>query len=167
MKENIEFNPREIVRYMENLSIEDLKKFTQSFKKETELSKKRIESQQIPKSKNIEDLINYCIWLYLKRKNIFNVKELEAIHNLIYVNPAILFSFVLKEIAIKIDSKYTDPITKSETIYAISSCTGKICQILDINKDIKSFKGFAAFRTYEDAVEARHICTPLLKLLFK
>ena len=43
---------------------------------------------------------------------------------------------------------------------------GEIIKIKDLNK-IKNFKNFAAFRTLEDALTAKHILKDPMKQLFK
>lgn len=79
-------------------------------------------------------------------------------------NPASLLSTLLRNIAIDLDKKYEDHISKSPEIYVISLLNGKITKA---NKaHIKNYRNFAAFRTIEDAKEACKIVKPLLKELF-
>lgn len=75
------------------------------------------------------------------------------------------FSMILKEIAITLDKKYEDHISKSDEIYVISTIDGKIMKVKEIRK-IKSFKNFAAFRTLEDARTACRILKSMLKDMF-
>ncbi len=81
------------------------------------------------------------------------------------VYPTAAFSIMLREIAIWLDAKYPDHISKSEKIYVISTCDGKIHELN--KKSIKSWKNFAAFRTIEDAKTACRICSHIIKALFK
>lgn len=81
------------------------------------------------------------------------------------INPSLLFSLFLKEIAVNLDSKYEDHISKCEEIFTISTLDGRIHRVPRAN--IKNFRNFAAFRTEEDARTACRILRPLLKSMFK
>lgn len=76
----------------------------------------------------------------------------------------LILSIVLKEIADTLDIEYSEPINKSDSIYAISLINGKIARV---EKDaIVNYNNFAAFRTLEDAEFARKVVTPLLMKMF-
>lgn len=80
------------------------------------------------------------------------------------VNTGVVFSLLLKEIAIEIDNRYEGHISKSPEIYSVSALNGGIKKI---NKDnIRTYKHFAAFRTKEDALEAIHILKDLYQDMF-
>ena len=81
--------------------------------------------------------------------------------SLIVVNPGVVFSLLLKEIAIEIDNRYEGHISKSPEIYCVSVLNGKIKKINKNN--IHTYEHFAAFRTKKDALEA--IC--ILKVLYQ
>ena len=81
--------------------------------------------------------------------------------SLTVVNPGVVFSLLLKEIAIEIDNRYEGHISKSPEIYCVSVLNGEIKKINKNN--IHTYKHFAAFRTKEDALEA--IC--ILKVLYQ
>ena len=81
--------------------------------------------------------------------------------SLTIVNPGVVFSLLLKEIAIEIDNRYEGHISKSSEIYCVSVLNGEIKKINKNN--IHTYKHFAAFRTKEDALEAIHI----LKILYQ
>lgn len=95
----------------------------------------------------------------------WKTKKVENILNLVdQMYPASAFSIVLKEIAIELDKKYTDHISKSPELWTISLLDGKPAKIS--KKGIKSFQHFAAFRSLEDALKAVSICKPLLTSMF-
>lgn len=81
------------------------------------------------------------------------------------LNPMAIFSIILKEIAIVFDEKYQDHISNSKKIYIISSIDGEIKEIKDPSK-IKSFRNFAAFRTLEEAIQAKEILKNYWEKLF-
>ena len=80
------------------------------------------------------------------------------------VNPGVVFSLLLKEIAIEIDNRYEGHISKSPEIYCVSVLNGKIKKINKNN--IHTYKHFAAFRTKEDALEAIRILKVLYQDMF-
>ena len=80
------------------------------------------------------------------------------------VNSGVVFSLLLKEIAIEIDNRYEGHISKSPEIYCVSVLNGKIKKINKNN--IHTYKHFAAFRTKEDALEAIHILKVLYQDMF-
>lgn len=81
------------------------------------------------------------------------------------INPAALFSIILKEIAVELDKKYKDHISNSPEIYIVSLLDGRITKA---NKaTIKNYKNFAAFRTIEDAKWACGLLRHSLKNMFR
>lgn len=81
------------------------------------------------------------------------------------INPAALFSIMLREIAVELDKKYEDHISNSPEIYIVSLLDGRITKT---NKaTIKNYKNFAAFRTIEDAKWACGLLRHSLKNMFK
>lgn len=86
--------------------------------------------------------------------------------NLASINETAVFSILLREIAIVLDKKYPDHIERSKEIYGISSTDGEIRKVKELHK-IKNFKNFAAFRTLDDALCAKHILKDFMKELFK
>lgn len=68
------------------------------------------------------------------------------------VNEIAEFHILLKELAIMLDKKYEDHISKCDTHYVISSLDGKIYK-LPKNK-VVNYRTFACFRTVEDAKTA-------------
>lgn len=90
------------------------------------------------------------------------VNHLNAINS---IYPTAAFSIILREIAVTLDSAYSDHIQNSPKIYSVSPLNGKITEV---NKaHIKNYKNFAAFRTMEDARTACRITRELLKKMFK
>ena len=88
------------------------------------------------------------------------------LYNLADINEAAVFSILLREVAIVLDGKYDNHIENSKEIYVISCLSGEISKVKDLNK-IKNFKNFAAFRTLDDALAAKHILKDPMKQLFK
>lgn len=95
----------------------------------------------------------------------WNKENLEKyLNNLYKISPAAVFEIVLKEVAILLDGKYPDHISNSEQVWTIRMTDGKIVQI---TSPIKSFNNFVAFRTLEDAIEAKKVMKEALADLFK
>lgn len=87
--------------------------------------------------------------------------------NLSYLSnyyPMAFINIILREIALVMDHKYEGNIKDCQYVYIISSFTGEICKVQ--TSTIKSFKGFAAFRSMEDAKIACRIVKPMLKEMF-
>lgn len=109
---------------------------------------------------NINDYIerlSYKLKLYPSIGNLF-------LGSLAIVNPGVVFSLLLKEIAIEIDNRYEGHISKSPEIYCVSVLNGEIKKINKNN--IHTYKHFAAFRTKEDALEAIRILKVLYQDMF-
>ena len=108
----------------------------------------------------------YCVEHLAKRIK-WNVENLvKYFDNLYKIYPAAVFSIVLRELAIIMDEKYPDHINKSKEIWTISTINGEIGRIKNLDK-IKNFRNFAAFRTLEDAIEAKKVMKEALADLFK
>lgn len=95
--------------------------------------------------------------------NVGNLKK--YLGNLYTIYPAAVFSILLREVAIVLDEKYDNHIKNGKEIYSISLINGEIIKV-NLNK-IKNFKNFAAFRTFDDALAAKHILKGLSDVLFK
>ena len=67
-------------------------------------------------------------------------------------HPMTFINVILREIALVMDHKYEGNIKDCQYVYIISSFTGEIRKVQ--TSDIKSFKGFAAFRCMKDATKA-------------
>lgn len=92
---------------------------------------------------------------------------LKYLENLAKINPTSVFQILLREVAIVLDEKYPDHIEKSKEIWVISNVNGKITKASDeARKNIPNFRNFAAFRTLDDAIAARHILKVPMKNLF-
>lgn len=97
----------------------------------------------------------------------WNVDNLRKyLGNLYTIYPTAVFSIMLREVAIVLDEKYDNHIKDSKEIYVINSLNGEISKVKDLNR-IKNFKNFAAFRTLDDALAAKHILKEPMKQLFK
>lgn len=104
---------------------------------------------------------------HLAKRIHWNVDNLKKyLGNLYTIYPAAVFSILLKEIALVLDEKYHNYIENSKEIYCISSLNGEVTKVKDLNK-IKNFNNFAAFRTLDDALAAKHILKGLSDVLFK
>ena len=104
---------------------------------------------------------------HLAKRIHWNVDNLRKyLGNLYTIYPAAVFSILLREVAIVLDEKYDNHIENSKEIYVISCLSGEISKVKDLNK-IKNFKNFAAFRTLDDALAAKHILKDPMKQLFK
>lgn len=83
------------------------------------------------------------------------------------VNETAVFQTLLREIAIVLDQKYPDHIENSKDLFVFSTINGEIVKYpLEVRSRIKSFRNFAAFRTIEDALCAKHILKPIITSLF-
>ena len=96
---------------------------------------------------------------------VIDTKELN-LGNLYTIYPAAVFSILLREVSKLTKEKYDNHIENSNEIYVISCLSGEISKVKDLNK-IKNFKNFAAFRTLDDALAAKHILKDPMKQLFK
>ena len=121
---------------------------------------KEVEEQGTPVDPNfyLENLAKRIHW------NVDNLRK--YLGNLYTIYPAAVFSILLREVAIVLDEKYDNHIENSKEIYVISCLSGEIIKVKDLNK-IKNFKNFAAFRTLDDALAAKHILKDPMKQLFK
>lgn len=86
--------------------------------------------------------------------------------NLYTIYPVAVLSIMLREIAIVMDEKYKNHIENSKEIYVISTLSGEITKVKNLDR-IKNFKNFAAFRTLNDALAAKHILKDPMKQMFK
>ena len=121
---------------------------------------KEVENEEIPTEpyfyiKHLADRIHW---------NVDNLRK--YLGNLYTIYPAAVFSILLREVAIVLDEKYGNHIENSKEIYVISCLSGEISKVKDLNK-IKNFKNFAAFRTLDDALAAKHILKDPMKQLFR
>lgn len=105
-----------------------------------------------------EHLANRLNW---KTENL-----LKYLDTLSIINETAVFSILLREIAIVLDTQYPDHIERSKEIYCINLLNGGITKIKDLNK-INNFKNFAAFRSIKDALFAKEILKEGSKNMFK
>lgn len=111
------------------------------------------------------DIIRGNVISRMAKRYGWDEKRLTRILNTIdAVHPSASVQMVLKEIALLLDEKYPDYISKSEELYVISMGDGNI---YPINKDnIKNFRNIAVFRTVGDAELAKNILGTKLTHLF-
>lgn len=137
-------------------SIEELPNVIYEIIKEAE--KCAVEEKK--KENEIPRYIHYYMKNMSKRSHI-KIKNLyKMIDNLFDVNPTIAYSIILKEVAIELDKKYDDHISKSNHIYGISTVNGNIFEI--DKSSIVNFNGFSAFRSVDDARLAIEIMHDIL-----
>lgn len=79
--------------------------------------------------------------------------------------PAVKCSIMLKSLAIILDRKYKDHISKSDRIFGVSIINGKIGELP--KEEIRNYRNFAAFRTIEDARIACKVLRKQFKEMFK
>lgn len=95
----------------------------------------------------------------------WDYKKVESyILNLFKFSNMAALNVLLREIAVYLDTKYSDSIIKSQEIYAISSINGEIIKV-DKNK-IRNYRNFAAFRNQEDALFACNVLKDMMKHMF-
>lgn len=78
--------------------------------------------------------------------------------------PGALLNVYLREIALMLDEKYEDHISKSDEIFVISITDGSIKRCP--KSVITTYNTFAAFRTLEDAKYACRILKPVFKGIY-
>lgn len=87
--------------------------------------------------------------------------------NLYKIYPTAVFQILLREVAIVLDQKYPNHIERSKEIWIISLATGEIGKVPENKRHlIKNFRNFAAFRTLDDVMAAKHILKVPMKELF-
>lgn len=92
---------------------------------------------------------------------------LKYLDNLYKIYPTAVFQILLREVAIVLDQKYPDHIERSKEIWIINLATGEIGKVPENKRHlIKNFRNFAAFRTLDDAMAAKHILKVPMKELF-
>ncbi len=84
------------------------------------------------------------------------------VNKLLTIEPSIVFSMYMKELAIILDKPYPQHISKCEEVYVFSNVRGKISKMP--TSIAKNFRNFAAFRTLDDAKIA---CATMRKLIKK
>ena len=109
--------------------------------------------------------LNYYLQRLANRKGWYWPQMENYVTELAKINKSCVFSILLMEIALTLDTKYPDSINNSPEIYCISLGNGKITKL---NKAlIKSYKNFAAFRSIGDAKFACSVLKDILKEMFK
>lgn len=82
-----------------------------------------------------------------------NSENLKELISLLFVNyPSVIFSLILKEVAIELDKRYEGHIGECDYVFIISTLDGGVAKI-DSN-NIATYRTFAAFRTLDDAFYA-------------
>lgn len=77
------------------------------------------------------------------------------IENLYTISPVAVYQILLKEIAIMIDSHYSNHISKVEKVYAVSILDGEIFEIEQIG--CGNYTNVALFRTFKEAELAKKV----------
>lgn len=110
--------------------------------------------------------ISYYIDKIAERRGCSPKRANSWLGNLESIYPAAALSIMLREIALELDRKYPDHISKSKELYIISVLDGRIHKVND-KSHIRSYKNFAAFRTIEDAKYACSLLSDHLRMMFK
>lgn len=84
--------------------------------------------------------------------------------NLLRINPSAVYSTLLKEVSVIFDKQYKGHISNSKEIWVVSSLNFSTHKVP--KETIKSYKGFAAFRSEEDALRAKAILKPLFDNIY-
>jgi hypothetical protein len=108
--------------------------------------------EKAPSTGNFEVLIGTILHNLAVKMNESEEMSIATLKTVYKASPIAVFSIMLKEAALTIDSLYPDCITNCEEVYVISTLDGKIHKVK--KQQIKSYKNFAAFRTVEDALKA-------------
>lgn len=80
------------------------------------------------------------------------------------LNPSVFFQLLLKELAVIMDRKYDDHISKCGEVFIFDLLRGKICHV-PVTQGM-NFRTFSAFRTKEDIRKALHLLQPLLRKIY-
>lgn len=102
-----------------------------------------------PSNKEIPTDVDYYISKVANKLGWKEKKFRNYLEVLASINPIGAFNILLKAIAIELDKKYPNHISKSENIFIVSVFDGSIRQA--DKSHIKTYKHFSAFRTREDA----------------
>lgn len=102
-----------------------------------------------PSDKEIPTDVDYYISKVANKLGWKEKKFRNYLEVLASINPIGAFNILLKAIAIELDKKYPNHISKSENIFIVSVFDGSIRQA--DKSHIKTYKHFSAFRTREDA----------------
>lgn len=108
-----------------------------------------------PSDKEIPTDVDYYISKVANKLGWKEKKFRNYLEVLASINPIGAFNILLKAIAIELDKKYPDHISKSENIFIVSVFDGSIRQA--DKSHIRTYKHFSAFRTREDAQFALHV----------
>lgn len=108
--------------------------------------------------------IEYYIDKLSKKLNLSKSATTGLINCFTEYSPSIVFSMLLKEIALEMDYQYKDHITDSDELYVVSFVDGSIVS-LDKSK-VRTYKNFSAFRSIEDAKTACKILRPIMKKMY-
>ena len=80
------------------------------------------------------------------------------------INPTAFFQMLLKELAVIMDRKYEDHISKCQDVYLFNLLKGRILHV-PVDKEM-NFRTFSAFRTKEEIKEALRLLQPLLRKIY-
>ena len=110
------------------------------------------------------DKVGYYIHKALTKLGWTESKDFKYIQDLDHIYPTVLFSILLREIAIELDKKYDDHIENSPEVFVVSTLDGRISRA---NKaHIRNYKNFAAFRSVADAKFACRILRSYLREMY-
>lgn len=144
-------NDRETVRYFINKNtIKDLIKMGILEEKVVEYDLLDIAFNNL--NKKFENIVS--------NKKSITINSADFLNILSNIYPVTIFSILLKEIEIEINKRYNDNIKDYKNIYTVSALTNNIT-IVD-NSTVTNYKNFSAFRTLQDAKEAKKVLQPII-----
>ena len=110
------------------------------------------------------DKVEYYIHKVLTKLGWTESKDFRYIQDLDHIYPTVLFSILLREVAIELDKKYDDHIENSPEVFVVSTFDGRISRA---NKaHIRNYRNFAAFRSVADAKFACRILRSYLREMY-
>lgn len=115
-----------------------------------------VEDDTLTIEKVVEHIANRIGW---KPENVE-----KYLNNLYNISKSALFEILLKELAIMFDKKYKGHISECKEVWVFSRVAGTIGKMSTCN--VKNFKNFSAFRTYEDISLAMRILSKAVKELY-
>ena len=113
------------------------------------------------REENVMKSLSHYITILMKKYG-FTEEELVKLSR---ANMNAYFSLIIREIALDLDSKYDGNISECKEVFIFSNTVGHIVKVNTAT--IKSFKHFAAFRSFDDAKIACSICKELIKSMYK
>lgn len=111
---------------------------------------------EVDSENNEEEMNIFHVITHLAKRLGWKPENLKKyIENLYSISPVAVYQILLKEIAIMIDSHYSNHISKVEKVYAVSILDGEIFEIEQIG--CGNYTNVALFRTFKEAEIAKKV----------